>query len=114
LLTVAASSSPMAASCVHELTLPTQFSRSIQLAIPGGFQRTTAIRPFEKIEAFRPRQADTDELIAMRNDVENTIGRQIGRPVQLTAKNDPWHIYGYELPDDFLDNHPQWKLKQVQ
>ncbi|MFM0045436.1 hypothetical protein PQR05_33640 [Paraburkholderia sediminicola] len=53
-----------------------------------------------------------DELIAMHADVEKALGKQIGRPVQLTTNNDPWHIYGYELPEDFLDNHPRWKLKQ--
>jgi hypothetical protein len=55
----------------------------------------------------------TDDLIALHKDVEKALGgKPIGQPAQIhenqTTNTKSKLLFGYNLPDDFLDNHPQW------
>ncbi|WP_035551558.1 hypothetical protein [Burkholderia sp. 9120] len=60
---------------------------------------------------------NTDEQIALYNDVETFIGgKPIGQPVQLpdypkTTTMGDRLLFGYEIDEGFLEAFPRWQSK---
>lgn len=59
-------------------------------------------------------RVDTDELIALHADVAKTLGgKAIGQPTQIdespkTTNLNSKLLYGYSVPDNFLDSNIRW------